>query len=114
MSDAVLLAAIAVVASLVSGGLVKAIGAWADARGRRTDAMLAASVVEQSELARVRMEYLGRIERLEKRLDEKDAELRALGRELSDARVVVAQQAARITDLEQDLAALRREREERR
>ena len=113
MSDAISLAVIGVVSSLLTGTLVVAVGVWADGRRKRADAGVARDAVEQNELSKVRMEYLGRIERLEKRLDEKDAEIRSLGRELADARVVVAQQAARITDLEQDLAAIHRDREGR-
>lgn len=110
MSEAVTIAVIGVVSSLLTGTVVVAVGVWADGRRKRADANVTERAVEQSELVKVRMEYRERIERLEKRLDEKDHELRTLGKELSDARVVVAQQAARITDLEADLAALHRER----
>lgn len=121
MSDTVQLAAIGVALALVNGVLVVLVGQWADARRKRSDAATAATSAavaagqaeranEHNELVKVRMEYRERIEKLEKRLDEKDAELKALHKELADARVVVAQQAARITDLESDLAALHRDR----
>lgn len=113
MSDAVTLAVIGVVSSLLTGTLVVAVGVWADGRRKRSDATVAGNLKDQDELVKVRMEYRERIERLEKRLDDKDAELKVLGKELSDARVIVAQQAARIADLEADLAALHKEREAR-
>ncbi len=113
MSDAVTLAIIGVISSLITGTLVVAVGVWADGRRKRADAGVAASAIEQNELVKVRMEYRERIEKLEKRLDEKDAELRGLSKELADARVIVAQQAAKIADLEADLAQLHREREAR-
>lgn len=110
MSDAVTLAIIGVISAFVSGGVTVAVGAWADARKKRQEAALASDGRGFDELTKVRAEYLARIERLEKRLDEKDAEMRALHKELGDARVIVAQQAARIADLEQDIAQMHRER----
>lgn len=110
MSDAVTLAVIGVVSSLLTGTLVVAVGVWADGRRKRADATVAAGLNDQSELAKVRMEYLGRIERLEKRLDDKDQEIKALTKDLGAANVTIAQQAARIADLEADLAQLHRER----
>lgn len=110
MSDAVLLSMIGTVTTLLMGTLVVAVGVWADGRRKRADAGVAAGVVEQSELAKVRMEYLGRIERLEQRLDAKDAEIRVLTSDLGKANVTIAQQASRIADLEADIAQLHRER----
>lgn len=110
MSDAVMLAIIGVVSSLVMGTVVVAVGVWADGRRKRADAGVAAGLNDQTELARVRVEYLNRIEKLEQRLDGKDAEIRTLTKELADARVTIAQQSARIADLEQDIAQLHRER----
>lgn len=110
MSDPVALAVIAVVSSLVSGTVVVAVGVWADGRKKRADAGVAAQANDQNELARVRVEYLNRIERLEKRLDDKDQEIRALTKDLGAANVTIAQQAARIADLEADIAQLHKER----
>lgn len=109
MSDAVTLAIIGVVSSLVTGTLVVAVGVWADGRRKRADGSVAQNLNDQNELVKVRMEYRERIERLEKRLDDKDAEIRALTKDLGAANVTIAQQAARITDLEADLAQLHRE-----
>lgn len=109
MSDAVTIAIIGVVSSLVTGTLVVAVGVWADGRRKRADAGVAAAASDQTELGRVRLEYLNRIEKLEARLENKDAEIRQINKELGDARVTIAQQAARIADLEADLAQLHRE-----
>lgn len=113
MPESVQLAIIAVIASLCTGTIVVAVGVWADGRRKRADAGLVTAANEHNELVKVRMEYRERIERLEKRLDDKDAQISALQQSLSDARVIVAQQAARITDLEEDLASLHKEREAR-
>lgn len=113
MSEPVQLAIIAVIASLTTGTIVVAVGVWADGRRKRADAGVAAMAADQNELVKVRMEYRERIERLEKRLDDKDAEIRILTKDLGTANVTIAQQAARITDLEADLAQLHRERETR-
>lgn len=110
MSDAVLLAVIGVVSSLATGTIVVAVGVWADGRKKRAEATVSHDGKNFDELAKVRAEYLARIERLEERLDERDSDIRRLEKELADARVMVAQQAARIADLEADLAELHRER----
>lgn len=105
-----MLAMIGVVSSLLTGTLVVAVGVWADGRRKRSEASVAASAAEQNELVKVRMEYRERIERLEARLDAKDAEIRVLTERLSQAGVTIAQQAAKIESLEQDIAELHRER----
>ncbi len=110
MSEPVQLAIIAVIASLTTGTIVVAVGVWADGRRKRADAGLAERANEHNELVKVRMEYRERIEKLEKRLDEKDAEIRTLTKDLGAANVVIAQQTAKIADLEADLAQLHRER----
>lgn len=110
MSEPVLLAVIGVVSSLLTGTLVVAVGGWADGRRKRADASVAAEAAEHNELVKVRMEYRERIERLEARLDAKDAEIRVLTEKLSQAGVVIAQQTAKIESLEQDIAELHRDR----
>lgn len=110
MTEPVQLALIAVIASLLAGTIVVAVGVWADGRRKRSDAGVAAQAADQNELVKVRMEYLNRIEKLESRLDQKDSEIRTLTTNLGAANVVIAQQAARIADLEHDLAELHRDR----
>jgi septal ring factor EnvC (AmiA/AmiB activator) len=111
MTEAVQLAVIAVVASLSTGTIVVAVGVWADGRRKRSDARVKSEDKAQDELAKVHDEDRKRIAKLEERLDQKDTEIRGLGQQLYDARVIVAQQAAKIADLEADLAALHLERD---
>lgn len=110
MSDAVTLAIIGVISSLVTGTLVVSVGVWADGRRKRADANVATQANEHNELVKVRMEYRERIEKLERRLDEKDAQIGVLNKDLAAANVTIARQETKIADLEADLAQLHRER----
>lgn len=120
MSEAVQLAIIGVVSSLTTGGIVVAIGAWAHARKVRADEAARAAAAEREaklrsgdkvgdELAEVRRGYVTRIERLEERLDAKDAQIAALQKELTQANVTIARQEARIGDLDETVEGLRLE-----
>lgn len=121
-SEVVQLAMIALATSLLTGTVVVAVAAWAEGRRSRSAASAttavaaqattaAANAVEQTELARVRVEYRERIGALETRLDKKDEQIATLSKDLSDARVLVAQQAVQIANLEADLAQIHRERQ---
>lgn len=113
MSEAVQLAIIAVISSLVTGGVVVAVGVWADGRRKRADAGVAAAAVEQNELVKVRMEYRDEIKALRKEIKELRDRLDAKEQENRGLSITVARQEARIVDLEADLAQLHRERETR-
>lgn len=121
MSEAVQLSLIAVVASLLTGTIVVAVGVWADVRRKRSEAAVAALAVttaakvaaethDQRELVQVRDEYRLRIDKLEARLDAKDQQIAVLTADLGRANVTIAQQAARIAEMESDLAALHQTR----
>lgn len=99
--------AVMLVVNVVLGGII---GAWALRRRVRDEANIGSEVRAQTELSHVRAEYLERIQRLEKRLDTKDNEIKRLSDELANARVTIAGQAARISSLEEALASLHRER----
>lgn len=118
MSDAVLLAIIAVVASLLTGTVVVAVGVWADGRRKRAEAAtaseavtqaarVAGAVVEQQELSKVRQEYRDQIHQLRAemqalrdRLDAKDVEIDKLQDENRTLRADVRDLTGRLAQYE--------------
>lgn len=90
------------------------VGSWALRRKVRDEAALAGEQSASKELNRVQRNYERRVEQLEQRLErvasEKDAEIKDLREQLGAARVTIAEQAAEIRELQQDLAQLHKER----
>lgn len=109
MSEAVQLAIVGVISSLITGTIVVGVSTWAYSRQKKTDADIQADLSDHEELAKVRLEDRQRIDKLEKRLDDRELEIRTLERALAAANATIARQAQKISDLEIELTALKQQ-----
>lgn len=109
MSPEVIAAAAGVIGALTTLGVGKWIDRLIQLYGKRGTQKAQATTNAEAELGKVRGEYLKRIERLEQRLDDKDRDILALTKELSDARVTIARQETKVEEQAEEIAELRAE-----
>lgn len=108
-SEAVQLALIAIVSSLVTGGLLVVVAMWANTRQKRTEAQVKRDDKDQDELSNVRREYLEEIrtlrleiKALRDRLDTKDREIDTLQDENRTLRADVRDLKGRLAQYEKE------------
>lgn len=88
----------ALIVNVLVGGIVSS---WALRRRVQQEAAVTAEEQARRELSEIHKDDRERIERLERRVDGREREIRSLHQQLHDAQACIAAQAERIRDLEE-------------